>query len=63
MRQLLLKTQVVDVTLLDGGYRNNFGYSAEYEIEHTRRLYEDGVDYETTSRDEPFKAERCRARA
>ena len=45
MRHLLLKAQVIDVTLRDGGCRNNFGFSAEYAVEHARRLYEAGVDY------------------
>ncbi|MCX4240909.1 beta/alpha barrel domain-containing protein [Paraliomyxa miuraensis] len=45
MRQLLLKTQIVDVTLRDGGYRNNFAFSPEYAVEHVQRLYEAGVDY------------------
>jgi 4-hydroxy 2-oxovalerate aldolase len=45
MRQLLLKTQVIDVTLRDGGYRNNFAFSPEFAVEHVQRLYEAGVDY------------------
>jgi 4-hydroxy 2-oxovalerate aldolase len=45
MRQLLLKTQIIDVTLRDGGYRNNFAFSPEYAVEHVQRLYEAGVDY------------------
>jgi 4-hydroxy 2-oxovalerate aldolase len=45
MRPLLLGTQIVDVTLRDGGYRNRFAFSPEYAIEHVQRLYEAGVDY------------------
>lgn len=45
MRQLLLKTQIIDVTLRDGGYRNNFAFSPEFAAEHVQRLYEAGVDY------------------
>lgn len=45
MWRSLLETQIIDVTLRDGGYRNNFSFSPEYVVEHVRRLYEAGVDY------------------
>lgn len=45
MWRRLVETQLIDVTLRDGGYRNNFGFSPSYVVEHVRRLYEAGVDY------------------
>lgn len=37
--------KLIDVTLRDGGYRNNFGFSMDYIVEHARLIQLSGVEY------------------
>jgi 4-hydroxy 2-oxovalerate aldolase len=35
----------MDVTLRDGGYKNNFNFTKEYAIEHVKSMHESGVEW------------------
>lgn len=37
--------KVIDVTLRDGGYRNNFGFDIDYVLDHARLIQASGVDH------------------
>ncbi|MDD5280468.1 hypothetical protein [Acidithiobacillus sp.] len=37
--------KLIDVTLRDGGYRNNFGFCMDYILEHARLIQSSGVEY------------------
>jgi 4-hydroxy 2-oxovalerate aldolase len=37
--------RLIDVTLRDGGYRNNFDFSMKYVLEHARDIQESGCEY------------------
>ena len=37
--------KTIDVTLRDGGYRNNFSFSMDYVLEHARFIQESRIDY------------------
>lgn len=37
--------RLIDVTLRDGGYRNNFDFSMKYVLEHANDIQESGCDY------------------
>jgi 4-hydroxy 2-oxovalerate aldolase len=37
--------KVIDVTLRDGGYRNNFGFGMDYVLNHARLVQASGVEY------------------
>lgn len=37
--------KVIDVTLRDGGYRNNFNFSMDYVLDHARLVQASGVEY------------------
>lgn len=37
--------KVIDVTLRDGGYRNNFGFCMDYVLDHARSIQASGVEY------------------
>lgn len=37
--------KVIDVTLRDGGYRNNFGFCMDYVLDHARYIQASGVEY------------------
>lgn len=37
--------KIIDVTLRDGGYRNNFGFCMDYVLDHARLIQASGVEY------------------
>lgn len=50
------RVQIIDVTLRDGGYRNNFEFSAEYASEAVMQLAAAGVEYcEVGYRNGPYR--------
>jgi len=41
----LKDVHLLDVTLRDGGYRNNFGFDLDYILDHARLMEEAGIDF------------------